>query len=185
MKKLSRNKKIYYPLAVILAAAIVFGVLELTGVTHVFRHQKSANQPALLKDNTSKAPAAGNSSSKSTSTTLPQGGATDTHGQAAPSTPASNWTTSSSGLLTLQSPAANSTLKSGDLLAGTAKVDQIEYRLVDDQVGVLAQGSLSVVSGKFSGKINFSPKASTGQLDVFSYNASGAETNEVQVPVKF
>jgi hypothetical protein len=117
--------------------------------------------------------------------TLTQGAATDTHGAAATNTDSSTWTVAASGNITVKSPAANATLSSGSVLSGSATLKQVEYRLIDDQVGVIAQGPLTVTNGNFSGTLSFTSKAKTGRLDVFGSAANGAETDEVQIPIKF
>ena len=81
---------------------------------------------------------------------------------------------------------ANSTFKPGGIISGTAKVSKVWYRLVDNNAGVIAQGQpLNVVGGKFSGKLNFHAYGNSGHLDVYSFNASGAEVNEVRVTLHF
>jgi hypothetical protein len=115
-----------------------------------------------------------------------QGTATDTKGQNSDvSTPSSQWTQSQSGLITVKSPAYGTTVKSGDQLLGSAQENQVQFRLIDDQAGVIAQGFLTVVNGNFSGNLNFSPHSNSGRLDVFTTGPTGEEVNEAQVPVKF
>lgn len=120
------------------------------------------------------------------STSRDQSLATDNQG-VTPSTTTnpSEWVTSSSGVITVKQPVNNSVLKSGDTLFGSAKVNQIQYRLIDNQVGVLAQGPISVVRGSFSVTLHFRQVGSSGRLDVFSFDSQGAEVNEVQIPVRF
>ncbi|HVX24113.1 MAG TPA: hypothetical protein VG992_02090 [Candidatus Saccharimonadales bacterium] len=113
------------------------------------------------------------------------GGATDTQGQAAATTPRSQWTTSASGVITVESPGNGSTLTSGNNISGMAAVSTVHFRLIDDQVGVIAQGSLKVINGSFSGKLSFGSHASTGRLDIFSTTHDGVEQNEVHISVKF
>lgn len=112
-------------------------------------------------------------------------GATDTNGQSGTATNSSQWITSTSGNITVEQPIANATFASGDTLSGTAKVSSVNFRLIDNSVGVISEGSLNVVNGKFSGKINFTPHSSGGQLDVFSTDANGAEINEIQIAIKY
>lgn len=116
---------------------------------------------------------------------LADGTATDTHGTSAGSNDPSKWVTSASGLITVKSPVANSTLHSGDIIAGSAKVSQISYRLKDNLAGKIAEGTLSVVNGNFSGKLSFSHQGTGGQLDIFTTNDLGVEYNEVQINVSF
>lgn len=111
-----------------------------------------------------------------------QGGATDNRGSDVK--PTTDSVSSASGQITLYTPQAGSTLSSGGTISGSAKISAVQYRLVDDSVGVLAQGELKVVNGKYSGTVQFKPRASTGQLDIFSYNQSGAEVNSISISLK-
>jgi|SRR5665213_2534132 len=177
-------------LLVVVVAVLIVGVLEATNTTHFF-HSKHTAYTAPSNSQAIKQlppqPAANNGEKKSApSSTINQGTATDNHGAGTVTTPSSEWVTSTSGLLTVQQPTPNSTIKTGVALSGTAKLDQVQYRLTDDQVGVISQGTLSVVNGKFSGSINFHAYASSGRLDVFSSDPNnGREINEVQLPVGF
>ncbi|HSX30423.1 MAG TPA: hypothetical protein VLE99_00715 [Candidatus Saccharimonadales bacterium] len=113
-----------------------------------------------------------------------QGGATDNHGDSSTNSGATG-TASSSGVVTVTSPASDALLSSGDTLRGTATgQSKVQYRLIDDTVGVIAQGSLDVVDGRYSGTLQFTAHAKTGRLDVFTYDSQFQETNEVQLPVE-
>jgi hypothetical protein len=114
-----------------------------------------------------------------------QGTATDTKGQTQPSTQSSQWLVSESGNITVKQPLSGSTISPGESLIGSATVSRIQYRLIDDTVGVISQGFLSVVNGDFSGSMKFTSKGNTGRLDVFSTDVNGKEINEVQIPIKF
>jgi len=165
---------------------VFFGVIliMIVGIIAVAwdHHRKAADynasgsSAATSSSSTDKTP-----SRSSTSSTLAQGGGVDTKGSSTPSTPTSSAVSSSSGLITVYSPTSGSKLSSGDAVSGTAKVGTVYYRIVDNSVGVISQGSLSVVNHKFSGNVYFHPHASTGQLDVFSYDSQGAEVNSVQI----
>ncbi len=117
-----------------------------------------------------------------------QGGAVDQKGASTSgdtATDSSLWITSTSGNITLQQPTASSVLNTGDTIRGTAKTDTVQYRLVDDSAGVIAQGSLSVVGGKFSGVLQFKAYSSTGALKVFTIDpSSGAEVNHADIKIK-
>jgi cytoskeletal protein RodZ len=113
------------------------------------------------------------------------GGGIDTKGQTGTTTNPSQWITSKSGTITVEQPIANATVHSGSYLVGTAKVGTVSFRLSDDSVGEIAEGTLQVVNGKFSGKLGFTPHASAGELDVFSTNSRGVEFNEIQIAVRF
>ena len=139
---------------------------------------------------TSTAPAAqsnytnGDSRENASSSTTTQGGATDNHGQSSSSSvDQTTWKTSDSGVITLKRPVSGSALKLGDELSGAAALDKIQYRLVDNAVGVIAQGSLSVVNGDFSGTLQFHAQSKTGLLVVFSFDSQGREINRVEIPV--
>ncbi|HEY5152501.1 MAG TPA: hypothetical protein VII55_00855 [Candidatus Saccharimonadales bacterium] len=190
LKVVKKSRSLKILLLVIVAAAVILGVLEATNTTHFFHGKHTAytapsNSQAIKQ--LPPQPAANNGEKKSSpSSTINQGTATDNHGVSTVTTPSSEWTTSASGLLTVQQPAPNSTIKTGAVLSGTAKLDQVQYRLTDDKVGVVSQGTLSVVGGKFSGSINFQAYGSSGRLDVFSTDPNnGREINEVQLPVVF
>ncbi len=113
------------------------------------------------------------------------GGPTDSNGQATANTNSSQWITSSSGNITVEQPLANASIHSGTTLSGTAKVNAVNYRLIDASVGVISEGTLNVVNGKFSGNLNFTPHSSGGRLDVFSTAPNGAELNEIEIAVNF
>lgn len=132
-------------------------------------------------------PTASGDAQHTTSTSANQGSATDNKGQTtSPVTTSPNqWQQSQSGLLTVQQPAVNATLVTGFTLSGTASVDGIHYRLSDDKVGVISQGTITLVDGKFSATINFKTSAKTGRLDVFNTDSLGKELNEVQIAVNF
>jgi hypothetical protein len=121
---------------------------------------------------------------KSVSNSLVKGDVT-TNGKTTSDTIQSTWITSASGEITVQQPVANSVLLNGDYLVGTAKVNIVSYTLIDDRVGVVSQGSLNVVNGKFSGSILFTPHSSGGRLDVYSTNGKGVEFNQIQIGVRF
>ncbi len=115
------------------------------------------------------------------------GGATDQKGQTTSSIPpSSDWAYSNNGDITLQQPYTNETVKSGDTLSGLAKVSTVGFILTDNSVGQIAQGSLSVVNGKFSGILHFTPHSNSGKLQVYYPNPSnGAEEDLINIDVNF
>ncbi len=139
----------------------------------------SNNKPANSEDVTTP------KKSPTTNTTQNISGGTDTNGQSAATTNSSQWITSTSGNITVEQPIANTTIKSGVILSGVAEVDTVHFRLIDNSVGVISEGTLNVVNGKFSGNLNFTPHASGGQLDVFSTAPDGSELNEIEIAVNF
>ena len=117
-----------------------------------------------------------------------RGGAIDTIGlsedRSAPKKP-NRSIKSHSGLIVLKQPNENSVLKSGDTLSGSSDIDKIEYRIEDSAVGVIAQGSLKVVNGRFSGALHFTPHGNSGKLSVFSFDDKGIEVNHIDINISF
>ncbi len=92
--------------------------------------------------------------------------------------------TSDSGNISVTSPQPNDQLSSGDRLTGNASVSQVQYRLIDNNMGVIASGSLSVTDGQFSGRFEFNSQGSEGRLDIFSYDEDGIERDQVEIDVR-
>jgi cytoskeletal protein RodZ len=178
-------KKPYLIILAILAVALIAG-----GIWRIWIY-KPANEAIVTAGNPS--PAAQPNSSAGTPTpkqnessnTRNIGGAADTGGTASSTTNSSQWITSKSGVITVHQPLANSTVKSGDVLSGTAKVGTVNFRLIDNTVGVIAEGTLTVVNGKFSGTLSFATHSSSGRLDVYSTDSNGIEQNEIQIAVNY
>lgn len=119
---------------------------------------------------------------------LPQGGGVvDNQGQAPTSLPdQSLWLTSASGNITLQQPYNNDILSSGAPISGLAKVNDVQFILTDNRVGLIAQGNLTVVNGRFSGTLKFTAHSQHGKLEVYSPNPqTGAEENIISAQVNF
>lgn len=168
----SRGSKLRRRLAVLIAVALV------VGVAGVLAHRHSSI-------NGSKSKSTGDHLISSTNSVAQGGGAVDQNGQATTNTAPSQWITSSSGNITLKQPVANQTFKSGGTLAGSAKIDQVQYRIIDNKVGKIAEGPINVVNGNFSAILKFTTNSTSGRIDVFSYNSSGAEINEVTASINF
>ncbi len=175
---------------VLIACAAAVTALELTNTTHFF-HKNAKDARIIVKAGkpTASTPTEQPPPTNPEKTPTPtndgnQGTAIDTHGSQT-STDPKQWVTSKSGDITVKQPSANATIKPGAVVAGSAKVNQVQYRLIDDQTGVIAQGPLSVVNGNFSGSLQFQAHSSGGRLDVFSFDPSGAEINEVQIIISF
>lgn len=185
LKKTSRGfLKYWFVLLALLAVTIIVAVLELTNITHFFHKTGVVSSPSSPIVSLPQQPAT--SKSPSTGPTISQGTTNDKNGQVSSSgisSNSSNWATSASGAIILKLPVRNTVFRSGDIITGTSNVDPIQYRLVDNQVGVIAQGRLNVVNGDFSATVNFTPHSTSGQLDVFNTNSNGVEYNEIQIPV--
>lgn len=181
-RRVNRSKK-----WLILAAAVVIAV----GVYLAFFHKSKIPRQTVPKATITHLPAqpAANGGEKqiNTPTGVNQGTGTDNHGRATTPITASpgQWAQSASGVITVKQPISNQAISSGAELDGTASVDKVQFRLIDNQVGVISQGFISVVDNNFSANISFDHHGSSGRLDVFSVNANGAEVNEVQIPVTF
>jgi len=194
--RLRRSYSIRKVWIVVLAFALL---LIFAGIWIIHKHtsKESATQlPVSVQDKnaktTSTQPTAqsdytgGSPKGQSTPTTQsPEATVTDNNGVVSSTPPSSQWTTSPNGVITVYSPAQNSVLKSGDTLSGASSASRIYFRLIDNVSGVIAQGSISVVNGKFSGKFNFSTTATQGRVDVFEQNANGVESSNVSVSVRF
>lgn len=169
-------------------------LLIIVGVGYLFlkhRQPTKTNSTAIASTTIHSLPsktAANDGTKQSTSSTgINQGTSTDNHGVV--STPvnsaANQWSVSQSGAITVKEPVQNTTLKSGAQLVGSATVSEIQYTLIDNQVGVISQGNVSVVNGAFSALMGFQSYASSGRLDVYSTDTNGKEINLVEIPVNF
>jgi len=147
-----------------------------TTKTHTTSQSASTSSP---NDNEAKNPTSDNGTNQGTST--------DNNGVAATPVTSSQdqWSVSQSGDITIKEPIANSLVQSGASLEGSAFVDQVQYTLIDNQIGVISEGAISVVNGDFSATMNFQPSASSGRLDVYSTEPNGKEINLVEIPVNF
>ena len=167
------------------------GLSELLGVTHFLRKSPTPSTEVITAGTPVVAPKQSDSTqtdpekTPTSNVSRAQGGAVDTGGSALPTSNSSQWVISQSGYITVKSPTANAKLTDGSVISGSAKVGEIHYRLIDNVVGVVAQGTLSVVNGNFSGILHFQPKGTGGRLDVFSTDSGGVEYNEVQINVSF
>lgn len=177
----------------LLSAAVVVGLVAVCAIGINAYNNRDTGKPrvsptpkAAVNDVKSQ-PAANNGEKdvNANGSKVNQGTSNDSKGTAKASTTSSQWTISESGVITVKEPTNNGTIVSGANLIGTATVDRIQYRLIDDNAGVVSQGFIGVTDGKFSASISFPSYAKTGRLDVFNTNDQGAEINEVQIKVNF
>ena len=170
---MNKSQKIIVVCALVVALVI--------GGTAFALHNKRSNEPKTTSKSETAQSDYSNGEPRDSNQGNSQGGAVDTGGNDANG---SGGVSSESGLITLESPAKDATISSCSIIAGSANnLDKVQYRLIDDNVGVLAQGELQVSAGKFSGKLVFSPNAPTGRLDVYSFDSSGREVNVIEQPV--
>lgn len=183
-KKNSRGKLLLF---------IVVGILILS-VAGFFVYKKVTNKNTVTAGakTTSDAPSAQESynsgGDRPISTNNSDKGSaavTDSQGQQTASTDKSQWSTSKTGEITVYSPAKDKLLTKGDTVSGTSTLSIVYYRVLDDVSGMISQGQLSVVGGKFSGSVSFNTKAATGRLDFYGADDSGKEFGNVEIPVRF
>lgn len=172
--------------AVILAGTIA--ALELTNTIDIFKSDTPSEKVSTAKT-TSTAETAqpdftdGDEREIKEPTTKSEAVVTDTKGTAA-ATPESQWSKSANGNITVYSPAKNTPIKNGSTISGAATASTVSFRLIDNVSGVVSQGQLQVVNGKFSGTLSFSSTATQGRLDIFNTKADGSEINVVEIPVR-
>ena len=185
-------RSVLFGSGLVIVAALVIFVLEITDTIHIFHKSVPATQVIVQVGKPTSVPKSdvSNSSPPAVKTPTPNSGTiisggTDTNGTVSSSTDPSKWIVSDSGNITVKQPLANAQLQSGAALSGSAKVSMINFRLIDSSVGVISEGTLNVVNGNFSGTLSFTPHSSSGRLDVFSTDSQGVELNEVQISVSF
>jgi len=185
-KNLSKNIKLKKPL-VVLFTIIFLGLVVFLGYRY-YNHNQPRVSPNPKPTITSLPSSTTSTNTKSINPTPSHStsisNATVNNTSSSPvSTPSSSWTQSQSGVITVKTPVANSTIKNGFQLIGSAETSEVQYRLTDNNVGVISQGTIPVVSGNFSASINFTSSGTTGRLDVFTTDNNGKEINEVQIHV--
>jgi hypothetical protein len=100
--------------------------------------------------------------------------------------PASQWSTSANGDITLQEPVNGGTVGSGSVISGLAKVSSVQFILVDNSVGLIDQGNLTVTDGKFTGTMEFTSHSSAGKLSIYYPNpTNGKEEDIISIDVNF
>jgi hypothetical protein len=184
----NKKYKLFFCIVIILIVAVFAWIIVDHNITHKNVSSKNNKSSGVesFKNNVKNSTKNFTEGSKTNSTSQRVvGGSTNTGSQTITNTPSNSWTSSSSGLITLQEPINNATINDGAILYGTSKLSQIGYTLIDNKVGVISQGSLNVVNGIFSGKMIFTPQATTGRLDVYSTNAQGVQSNEIEINVNF
>jgi hypothetical protein len=187
-------QSIWWLVSVLVSVAVILGVLELTHTIHLFHSSKPASETIVTVGKPTPIPKSdvSGSSTSSTKTTTPNnsartiGGAVDTKGTSTTTTSPSQWVSSASGQITVKQPTANATIQNGSTLSGSASVSQVDYTLIDDNEGVISQGTLNVVNGNFSGILQFAAHSSSGRLDIYSTSSfGGPEQNEIEITVNF
>lgn len=92
---------------------------------------------------------------------------------------------SSTGEIKSYSPKANSLVKTGFTVSGESSLKKVSFRLIDSVSGVIANGELEVVNGKFSGTISYNTSAPEGRIDLFGTKSDLSEYSNVEIPIRF
>lgn len=173
----TRKKVLIISLAVLLAAGAA-------GVWYVKYRHTAETAKTTSTSKTAQKDYSDGGDRESNSGGIQKGGAVDTGGTGVPNT--TSGISSASGLITVGKPLKDALLENGSVIGGTAKdLKQVQYRLIDNQVGVIAEGSLRVVNGAFSGTLQFDPHSASGRLDIFTYTNLSEEENNIEIPVNF
>jgi len=165
----------------------------ISGSGYLIYKKNHKNTAGIAKDKTtSTAPSAqenfdkgGARSVATTPENKGSAGVSDSQGQQVSVADNSQWSTSKTGEITVYSPMKDKLLINGDLVSGESTLPIVYYRVLDDVTGMIAQGQLIVVGGKFSGSINYTTSASNGRLDIYGASDSGREFGNVEIPVRF
>lgn len=175
-------------LCVIMLGGVSVFLLEKFNIINLF----ATNNPSVSSGahTTSKAESAqedftGGNDRTVNQTNKNEGVVKDTGGEVSNIPPQSQWLVSSDKLITLYTTYKDSILKKGDAISGASSLPKIYFRLIDDVSGVIAQGTLTVIDGKFAGSFDFSTSGTNGRLDVFQASSDGVESSNIMVPVRF
>jgi hypothetical protein len=181
----TKKNRSHAKLVIICLIAVVAIILVGSWLYSVRKTSNNVSKPTVT--GTPSKPTPHTTAPSTNNGTTNSGGVTDTNGQTTGSIPpSSEWTTSSNGDITLQQPTQNQNLSSGDAISGLANVSQVSFILKDSTVGVIAQGTLNVVNGKFAGNLTFTSHSNSGTLELYYANpADGAEEDIINVNVDF
>lgn len=112
-------------------------------------------------------------------------GITDTNGNIPASIDTSKPTMSQTGEIAVYSPQRNQNVSREIIVAGTAKIKTVMYRISDDITGVIETGSLNVINGRFSGTLKITTGAKVGQVSFFGVQSDDNEFSNVTIPLRF
>lgn len=92
----------------------------------------------------------------------------------------------SSTAITITSPAAGARNSGGTKLEGTApNVRTVNYRIQSDDRGLIGQGELAVINGRYSGSVAVNGASGSGFIEVFVFDTEGREQKHSKVEVNF
>lgn len=186
-KKSNTSKKTFYVVIAVILLAILLAVVYL----QFYKDKNTINSEELDAKTTSLAPTAqenftdGDDRVVGEAQDRGEATVTDSQGDIDNIPDESLWTSSSTGEITLYSPSENQVLENDSLISGETTLDDVYFRIIDSVSGVISDGKLSVVSGKFSGKVNFSTAAAEGRLDIYSMRGDGSEFSNIEISVLF
>jgi len=186
-KKSKSNKKLFY----FVIAVLLLVILAFVVYFQFFKDKNTNNSEDLNAKTTSIAPTAQENFTEGGDREVGEAQdrgevvVTDNQGSIDNTPDESQWTSSSTGEITLYSPSKNQVLENDSLISGETTLSDVYFRIIDNVSGVISEGKLSVVSGKFSGKVSFSTTATEGRLDIYSTRSDGAEISNIEVPVLF
>lgn len=188
MSTITQSKPKFYKRPLFWVLVILLGASSIVLWNLRSNHTEQATEPAKTTSQQKTAQntyTSGQAKNPSEKNSVNQGGAVDNNNPVVVP-PDNQQKSSDSGAITLYKPTEGSTIQNGSTISGKATVNPVYFRLVDDAVGVTAQGPLNVVDGTFSGALQFASKGKTGTLKVYSVDPdSGREINLVQVHVAF
>lgn len=174
---------------------IVFIFILALFILGIFIYMKSENNKNIISDKESKTTSAlptaqedfqdGDDRTPNGNANRQEAVVRDNNGAIDGVPPSSSWLTSSSGIITSYSPSKSSLVRNGSAISGKSTTSVINFRLIDNVSGVIAQGQLAVVNGSYSGTLDFTTTASEGRLDIFNTQPDGVEENNIEIPVRF
>lgn len=166
-------------------AAIVTGVILIVGAGLFYwswKKDRDSNTAAVAQEQKK---TQGDTTKSSTSA----GGVVDNNAPASTPTISPQPTVApqaSTAVVTLASPADGALVTNGATLSGTATVASVQYRFKDADGLDVATGALTVSGGKYSGSVaGINGRTNTGTLEIYNYNANGAEENWVKINVRY
>lgn len=87
----------------------------------------------------------------------------------------------------IDAPVVNSTVTGGSKLEGSTPqgISKVLYRLQSDDRGLIGQGELNVVGGRFSGSLVATGVSDSGYIEVFILDTNGREQKHTKVVVQY
>jgi cytoskeletal protein RodZ len=93
--------------------------------------------------------------------------------------------TSKTGEITVYSPREGDSVTNELTLSGESSLKFVNYRLINNESGLVASGRLDVVNGKFSAKLKITPEAQQGRLDIFGSRNDLSEFSNISIGLYF